>query len=518
MAAQAGREHPRVHAQSDNSLPEARSPGRRGEHVGHAGFCNTGAADAHSDQLRHSDEWNAVAGRWNRNCPWGQASGRGQGVLRVRDDASSDDCSSGFISAHSRAQGHSTRQASRLDSRCDGQDQADAGRSRGDGGASRRVDEILGCEYPEPRKAAVTDAPQARSGKESGTLALEGITRRFGDFTAVDNVSLEIGAGELLALVGASGSGKTTTLRIAAGYEVPDGGRVLLSGNDITRVPPERRGFGMVFQHYALFPHMSVEDNVAFGLEARGVSKVDRLIKARSALANVGLEGAGSRAIQSLSGGEQQRVALARAVVIEPRALLLDEPLSNLDPTLRQAMRDDLRAMLRRVGVPALFVTHDQEDAFAIADRIALLKKGKLLQSGTPEELYHAPASREVAVFIGRGSIVPAEDKGATAAVTIGGVTRDLAETRPKGAASPFESAVVVMLADTLEITRGAGVFAWRGRVTNPRFAGGVVVYRVELAGSDGVTGDVESLSGDAHEDDTVSDSPFKGPVPPVPG
>ena len=369
----------------------------------------------------------------------------------------------------------------------------------------------------------MTTAPGARDdsgiregkGGSEGALALNGVTRRFGDFTAVDNVSFEIGPGELLALVGASGSGKTTTLRIAAGYEIPDAGTVTLGGKDITRIPPERRGFGMVFQHYALFPHMPVEQNVAFGLEARGVNKVDRLVKARAALASVGLEGAGSRAIQSLSGGEQQRVALARAMVIEPKALLLDEPLSNLDPTLRQATRDDLRAMLRRVGVPALFVTHDQEDAFAIADRIALLKRGKLLQCGTPEELYHAPVSREVAAFIGRGSIIPAEDKGNVAAVTIGGVKRDLNVTRPKGASAKYDKAFVVMRPDALEIARGAGVLAWRGRVTNRRFAGGVVVYRVEL--SDGVVVDVESNSADAHEDDNVSVSPLKGPHPLVP-
>jgi putative spermidine/putrescine transport system ATP-binding protein len=358
----------------------------------------------------------------------------------------------------------------------------------------------------------VTGAPQARnesSSGKSGSLALNGVTRRFGDFTAVDNISIEVGRGELLALVGASGSGKTTTLRIAAGYEAPDTGTVTLGGEDITRVPPERRGFGMVFQHYALFPHMPVEQNVAFGLEARGVGKTERLEKARAALASVGLEGAGGRPIQSLSGGEQQRV-------IEPRALLLDEPLSNLDPTLRQAMRDDLRAMLRRVGVPALFVTHDQEDAFAIADRIALLKNGKLLQSGTPEDLYHAPASREVAAFIGRGSIVPAVDKGNIATVTIGGVARDLAVTRPSGATSPVANAFVVLRPDALEMARGASVLAWKGKITNRRFAGGLVVYRIQLA--DGITVDVESPSSAAHEDDNVSVSPLKGPFPLVPG
>ena len=363
----------------------------------------------------------------------------------------------------------------------------------------------------------MTVAPRARSGKsDAGALALNSVTRRFGDFTAVDNLSVEVGPGELLAIVGASGSGKTTSLRIAAGYEAPDSGTVTLGGEDITRVPPERRGFGMVFQHYALFPHMPVEQNVAFGLEARGVSKSERLAKARTALASVGLEGAGDRPIQSLSGGEQQRVALARALVIEPRALLLDEPLSNLDPTLRQAMRDDLRAMLRRVGVPALFVTHDQEDAFAIADRIALLQKGKLLQCGTPSELYHEPVSREVAMFIGRGAVVRAVDKGSSALVTIGSVTRELSVSRPEEAPDRLENAYVVMRPDTLQLSRERGGSAWRGRVINRRFAGGLVVYRVRL--SDDVTVDVESTSGEIHEDETVTVTPHNGLFPIVPG
>ncbi|MDQ6689620.1 MAG: ABC transporter ATP-binding protein [Gemmatimonadota bacterium] len=363
----------------------------------------------------------------------------------------------------------------------------------------------------------MTDAPRARrEDSGAGVLALNGVTRRFGEFTAVDDVSIEVGPGELLALVGASGSGKTTTLRIAAGYEQPDAGTVTLGGTDITRVPPERRGFGMVFQHYALFPHMPVEENVAFGLEARRVRKAERLEKAHGALAAVGLSGAGDRAIQSLSGGEQQRVALARALVIEPRALLLDEPLSNLDPTLRQAMRDDLRAMLRRVGVPALFVTHDQEDAFAIADRIALLKKGKLLQVGTPEELYEAPESREVASFIGRGTMVPAIDRGNIASVIIGGRTRELAVNRPKGMSLPYGKAFVVLRPEALELVAPGANSAWPGRVVNRRFAGGVIVYRVELSG--GVTVDVESAPGNAHEDDNVAVEPTKGPFPIVPG
>ena len=345
-----------------------------------------------------------------------------------------------------------------------------------------------------------------------GSLALERITRRFGEHVAVNDISIEVPAGELLALIGASGSGKTTTLRIAAGYEVADSGRVLLNGRDITALPPEKRGFGMVFQHYALFPHMSVEDNVAFGLEARRVARATRLDRARAALDAVGLGKAGPRSIQSLSGGEQQRVALARALVIEPQVLLMDEPLSNLDPTLRQTTRDELRSMLHRVGVPALFVTHDQEDAFAIADRIALIRKGILLQTGTPEDLYDRPASLDVATFIGRSTIVPAEDLGDRVAVTIGGVRRELAATRPTGGA--LKSPRVVLRPDALDISDEAT--AWKGEVTNRRFTGGSAVYQVRL--SDGVVLEVSSSRMDLREGDTTGVTVVREPVPVVSG
>jgi len=324
------------------------------------------------------------------------------------------------------------------------------------------VDEVLGRQHQEQRAKEVS----------SGSLALERVTRKFGDHVAVNDISFEVPAGELLALIGASGSGKTTTLRIAAGYETPDSGRVLLDGRDITALPPQKRGFGMVFQHYALFPHMTVGENVGFGLEAQGVSKRDRRARAEKALESVGLEGKMDRSIQSLSGGEQQRVALARAVVIEPEVLLLDEPLSNLDPTLRQSTRDELRSMLHRVGVPALFVTHDQEDAFAIADRIALIRKGRLLQIGSAEDLYDRPASLEVAKFIGRSTIVPGEPGGDRTVVTIGGVRRELATTG--------EGNLVVLRPDALEISDERS--AWRGKVTNRRFVGGSVVYRIKTA------------------------------------
>jgi putative spermidine/putrescine transport system ATP-binding protein len=367
------------------------------------------------------------------------------------------------------------------------------------------VDEVLGREHQESRAKAVS----------AGALALNGITRRFGQQAAVDNVSFEVSKGELLALIGASGSGKTTTLRIVAGYEIPDAGSVSLDGRDITGLPPQKRGFGMVFQHYALFPHMPVEENVAFGLEARGVSKAKRLEKARAALESVGLGGAGSRGIQSLSGGEQQRVALARALVIEPQILLLDEPLSNLDPTLRQTTRDELRAMLHRVGVSALFVTHDQEDAFAIADRIAVIRKGKLLQVGTPDDLYSRPASLGVAGFIGRSTILPADPAGGEdhMAITVGGVRREFAVTHPAGSTST-RGWRAVLRPDALDLVAPETAGAWPGEVLTRRFAGGYAVYRVKLA--DDVVMEVESNRMDVREGDRIGVVISREPVPTV--
>jgi ABC-type Fe3+/spermidine/putrescine transport system ATPase subunit len=340
-----------------------------------------------------------------------------------------------------------------------------------------------------------------------GALVLEHVTRRYPGNAepAVDDLSLTIAPGELLALVGASGSGKTTTLRIAAGYETPDSGRVLLAEGagplrDITREPPQRRGFGMVFQHYALFPHMRVEENVAFGLEARGVRKAERLARARDTLAGVGLAGKAERPVQALSGGEQQRVALARALVISPRVLLLDEPLSNLDPTLRQSMRDELRATLRKSGVTALFVTHDQEDAFAVADRVAMLERGRLLQVGTAESLYHSPATRAVAEFVGRAALVPAErvDGGQHVRITIDGLPL-VAPARHEGAgATGAPSVMAVLRPESLLLSPDEHTPAWRGEVVGRRFAGGHVVYRVRLAND--IQVEVIGDGGGAHE------------------
>jgi ABC-type Fe3+/spermidine/putrescine transport system ATPase subunit len=235
-------------------------------------------------------------------------------------------------------------------------------------------------------------------------LTLDGLTRRFGDHLAVDGVSLDLARGEILALLGPSGSGKTTTLRLLAGFETPDAGRVLVEGFEVTRLSPAARRFGMVFQHYALFPHLDVGENVAFGLESLGIKGEELKVRVAKALALVDLEGFERRRIAQLSGGQQQRVAVARALGPEPRVLLLDEPLSNLDPTLRERTRRELRDVIRRVGITTVLVTHEQDEAFDLGDRVAVLRDGRLEQVGTPDELYEAPRTAFVARFVGRAS------------------------------------------------------------------------------------------------------------------
>ncbi|HVT42885.1 MAG TPA: ABC transporter ATP-binding protein [Thermoanaerobaculia bacterium] len=240
-------------------------------------------------------------------------------------------------------------------------------------------------------------------------LRLDGVSKRYGEIVAVRGVSLSLHRGELLALLGPSGSGKTTILRLLSGFETTDEGRILVDGEDITALRPVDRRFGMVFQHYALFPHLDVAHNVAFGLRSLGVRGRDLDGRVDDALALVDLRGFEKRRVHELSGGQQQRVALARALAPEPRVLLLDEPLSNLDPSLREKTRLEMRDLVRRVGITTILVTHEQEEAFALGDRIALLRDGRLEQAGTAEQLYASPASRFVAGFIGRASGIEGE-------------------------------------------------------------------------------------------------------------
>ena len=338
------------------------------------------------------------------------------------------------------------------------------------------------------------------------------MSAHYGTTRVLEDLSLSIQAGELVSLLGASGCGKTTTLRLIAGFLSPTSGAIELGGRDLTRLPSHKRDIGLVFQNYALFPHMSVEENVAFGLEARRIGKSVRVERAQSVLAGVGLDGAGKRQVQSLSGGEQQRVALARALVIEPRALPLDEPLSNLDPTLRRTMRAELRDTLRRLHMTALFVTHDQEDAFAIADRVALMKKGRILQVGTPEDLYDRPVSRDVAEFIGRARLVPAVDCGTHAILKIGSVERRIGIAADRSASSkPFTEALAVLRPESLSFTSAGGEGAFPGTLIGRRFTGATMTYDVLLENE--MIVEVASLDRDMREGDRVGVGIAREPV-----
>ena len=237
-------------------------------------------------------------------------------------------------------------------------------------------------------------------------LSLTNISKTFASTRAVNDVSLDVNQGEFFGLLGPSGCGKTTTLRMIAGLEHPDSGSIKFDGKEITNLPPERRGFGMVFQNYALFPHLNVFENVAFGLRARHKPKAEMDERVASALELVQLPGYGKRRIDELSGGQQQRVAIARAIAIEPALLLFDEPLSNLDVSLREETRSELRELVTRLGLTAVYVTHDQEEAFALCDRIAVMVGGKLMQTGQPRDLYDQPSDISVAKFLGRNNLI----------------------------------------------------------------------------------------------------------------
>jgi putative spermidine/putrescine transport system ATP-binding protein len=238
-------------------------------------------------------------------------------------------------------------------------------------------------------------------------LSLRGIAKSFGETAAIADVDLDVAAGEFLILLGPSGCGKTTLLRIIAGLLEPDRGRVRLDGEEVQDLPAHSRRTAMVFQSYALFPHMTVERNIAFGLVMRGLDRVEIRRRVAETLALVELQGLAGRYPRELSGGQQQRVALARALVTEPRVLLLDEPLSNLDAKLRDRLRIELRALQRRLALTTVFVTHDQAEAMALSDRIAVMSKGRLVELGTPEEIYSRPQSRFAAEFVGIANLLP---------------------------------------------------------------------------------------------------------------
>lgn len=239
------------------------------------------------------------------------------------------------------------------------------------------------------------------------SIQVRNLTKRFGSTTALDNVSVRINAGELFFLLGPSGCGKTTLLRHIAGFYTPNSGQVLFDSNDVTFTPPHERNTAMMFQSYALWPHLTVAKNVAFGLEERKVDKREIEERVFKALATVRMDDFGERKINELSGGQQQRVALARALVVRPQCLLLDEPLSNLDAKLRMQMRMEIRRICKSAGLTAIYVTHDQKEALSIADRMAVMDKGKIVQIGTPQQVYRSPTTKTVADFIGETNFVP---------------------------------------------------------------------------------------------------------------
>jgi putative spermidine/putrescine transport system ATP-binding protein len=251
-------------------------------------------------------------------------------------------------------------------------------------------------------------------------LVLESLTKRFGDTTVVDGLSLRVDKGELVSLLGPSGCGKTTTLQMIAGFVEPSAGAIHLGGRDLTTIRPAARGLGIVFQSYALFPHMTAAQNIAFGLQMRSIAKAEQTKRVDEALALVGLAGFADRYPRRMSGGQQQRVALARALVIKPDVLLLDEPLSNLDAKLREEMQVELRQIQRSVGTTTILVTHDQSEAMALSDRIVVMNRGRVEQVAPPTEIYCAPATAFVADFLGKTNLLPVTTAAGTASVGTG--------------------------------------------------------------------------------------------------
>lgn len=327
---------------------------------------------------------------------------------------------------------------------------------------------------------------------DGSRLRLHGVSKRFGDVAAIDDFELVLGAGEMVALLGPSGCGKTTALRIAAGLERPDAGSVVIDGIDVTALPPDRRGLGMVFQDYSLFPHLTVVDNVGFGLRVRGVSLRASREESREALALLRIPELADRYPHQISGGQRQRVALARAIAIRPRVLLLDEPLSALDAKVRMELRAEIRSLQLQQGFSALFVTHDQEEALSISDRVIVMRDGRVEQVGSPREVYANPATPFVASFIGQTNSVPTVViDGAT--VEIGGQRLSLSTK-----AAPGETLTALVRPESVAIIRGSEVRGIPCRVVGVSFGGPFVTVDVDAIhlGSTGAAGAAAQSSG----------------------
>jgi len=350
------------------------------------------------------------------------------------------------------------------------------------------TNETTAHETGEAQAAATVAGAGGPAGARGGTsVSLRDLTRAFGAARALNEMSLEIAPGELVALLGPSGCGKTTALRIVAGFEYADAGQVLIDGKDVSGVPAAKRDMGMVFQSYSLFPNMSALDNVAFGLRMRKVGGSARRKRAAELLDMVGLSAQAGQWPHQLSGGQQQRVALARALAIEPRVLLLDEPLSALDAKVRLQLREQIRTLQQRLGTTTLFVTHDQEEALSMADRVGVMRAGRLEQVAEPAELYSRPATAFVAEFVGTMNRLPAELGGGGTVVTVLGTT---VPTQEGGPSSGPVDALVRPENLTVAVAEGGD-----GIVTGRTFLGAVTRVAVRLSGDTEVAVDVSSAA-----------------------
>jgi iron(III) transport system ATP-binding protein len=312
-----------------------------------------------------------------------------------------------------------------------------------------------------------------------GSVRFENVTKRFGEVVALKPLSLDIAPGTLVTLLGPSGCGKTTTLRLIAGLESASEGRILIGGQDVTHLSATYRRVSMVFQSYALFPHMTVLENVGYGLSVKGMPKAEVRARAEAGLETVGLTGFGARLPSELSGGQQQRVAVARAIVLEPEVLLLDEPLSNLDAKLRRHVREEIRQIQQRLGLTAVYVTHDQEEAMAVSDRIIVMKNAEIAQEGTPRDLYDRPASAFIADFIGDANLIDVEITTAGPQTEIALLDRRV--VLPLGSMTTGP-AKLVLRPHHIRLGRDAGPATLPAEVTYAAWLGNAVQYTLATA------------------------------------
>lgn len=314
-------------------------------------------------------------------------------------------------------------------------------------------------------------------GSRAASVRFENVTKAYGDVVAVNDVSFDIAAGTLVTLLGPSGCGKTTTLRMIAGLEMVTGGRIYIGDHEVTTLPATDRDVSMVFQSYALFPHMNVIENVAYGFTVSGLKKDEAEAKAEAGLELVGLKGYGSRLPSELSGGQQQRVAVARALVLQPEVLLFDEPLSNLDAKLRRRVREEIRDIQQNLGLTSVYVTHDQEEALAVSDNIIVMRNAEIAQEGSPRELYERPVDLFVADFIGDANIVDTEIRsvsGETATVDIGGLTIELPSR-----GLPTGPAKVAIRPESLIISDAPSAEGLTGTITKASYLGNHLEYTI---------------------------------------